>query len=322
MQKAIFQNQQKVVATLLYQSQQTIDIAMCWFTHPLFFSILLKKAGKGLTIRLIVQFDQANFNPKGLPFKELINLGAEVYAFRQNKLLHHKFVVIDDRRLLTGSYNWTGTDNADNLLFSDAPDLVRAYQNEFQRLWQNGESLKSLIGIKPPAPSFLKLFEPIAFNVLDLRHAIIWGSRVWIAVFTEAESDVWQQCRQMQRHFLKIKVDYFDQNKPAWDREDFSKWVQGLSLAKKRLLNNYCLKMKVRDIIVAVSDKGVRLASGLVGSTPEPGHLETYSFVRYVQWFEFPVDVQLLERIPKTCFTLYRESGLELISPLTNRKAA
>ena len=213
MNKAIFQNHQKAVASILHQSKRTLDIAVCWFSHPLFFSILLKKARFGIKVRLILQFDQANFHAKGLPFRELIEAGGEVYAFRQNKLLHHKFVIIDGRQLLTGSYNWTGTNNADNLILSDNVDLVVAYQSEFERLWQNAESLKSLAKIRPPAPSFLKLFEPIAWDTADLRHAIIWGARVWIAVFRANEMDVWNQCLQMQRHFLKIKVDYFDCNK-------------------------------------------------------------------------------------------------------------
>jgi len=322
MQKAIFQNHEKAIAAILYRSQHKIDIGVCWFSHPLFFSILLEKARLGVKIQLVLQFDQANFHPKGLPFKQLVEAGGKVYAYRQKKLLHHKFMLVDGKYLLTGSYNWTGTTNADNLIFTDSSDLVMSYQREFNRLWEEGESLKRLVKVIPPAPSFIKLFEPVAWDVSDLRHAIIWGARVWVAVFNESEMEVWKQCLQMQRHFLKSTVDYFNQNNFVWDPENFSEWSEGLSLAKRRLLNNYCKKLRIRDVIVTVSNKGVFLAAGLVGSIPEPGHLENYAFARFVQWFEFPEKVHPMEKVPVSIFTKYRESGLALVNSLTDRRVA
>lgn len=322
MQKAIFQNHQKAVAATLRQGQLQIDVAVCWFSQPLFFSILLQKAKQGVCIRLILQFDQANFHPRGLPFKQLIEAGGKVYGFRQNRLLHHKFVIIDGRYLLTGSYNWTNTNNADNLIFTDASELVIKYQSEFDRICRNCESLKKLANTIPPAPSFLKLFEPIAWEVSDLRHAIIWGAKVWISVFKENEMEVWNECLQMQRHFLKLKVDYFDCNNPVWSPDDFKNWSQGISLAKRRVLNNYCQKLRFRDVIVVVSDKGIRLAAGLVGSSPEPTHLESYTFARFVQWFEFPDDLLPIAKVPTSVFTSYRGSGLAMVNCLTDYRVA
>jgi cardiolipin hydrolase len=53
--------------------------------------------------------------------------------------MHHKFLVIDGRLLITGSFNWTRQaiiGNNENLVITDHADLVSAYCQEFDRLWQ------------------------------------------------------------------------------------------------------------------------------------------------------------------------------------------
>ncbi|RUS21488.1 LOW QUALITY PROTEIN: hypothetical protein BC938DRAFT_475398 [Jimgerdemannia flammicorona] len=73
--------------------------------------------------------------------------------------MHHKFVVVDHSTILTGSYNWTKGDdslyvcankltnsnsrfhsarnqnNENFIVIHNAPDAVRAYEQEFERLW-------------------------------------------------------------------------------------------------------------------------------------------------------------------------------------------
>ncbi|XP_061627514.1 mitochondrial cardiolipin hydrolase isoform X2 [Phyllopteryx taeniolatus] len=63
--------------------------------------------------------------------------------------MHHKFALVDGRRLITGSLNWTLAAvqcNAENILVTEEPRLVRPFVGEFRRLWadndpcQNGPS--------------------------------------------------------------------------------------------------------------------------------------------------------------------------------------
>ena len=52
--------------------------------------------------------------------------------------MHHKFALIDDTRLLCGSYNWTrgaADVNFENLIDTTHPELVAAFAAEFARLW-------------------------------------------------------------------------------------------------------------------------------------------------------------------------------------------
>ena len=316
MTKAIFQNHGRAVANFLHQSERSIDVAMCWFSNPYLFSILLKKARRGVKIRLIVQFDQANFHIKGLPFFRLIEAGSFIHAYDENNLLHHKFALVDERKLLTGSYNWTRTQHADNILITEDKELVTPYQSEFDRLWQKSEPLELLIKKRPPSPGFYKLFKPVICDIADLRQAIVQGAKVWISVFREKEMPIWQQGLQMQRHFLKGKADFFELNRGVWDFGAFEDWLNRLSVTQKRLLKNYCLKMRTNDILISVRGDGNLLGVGIVGSSPEPSHLKNYCFARYVQWFEFPDRVEPLKKMPSGPFGVFRGSGLRLVSLL------
>jgi phosphatidylserine/phosphatidylglycerophosphate/cardiolipin synthase-like enzyme len=79
-----------------------------------------------------------------------IALKYKFYAYRWDyayaKQLHHKFVLVDGRWLSTGSYNFS--DNAEhatmeNVVVLDGtayPELLAAYEAEFQRLWTKGEA--------------------------------------------------------------------------------------------------------------------------------------------------------------------------------------
>lgn len=323
MNKAIFHNHAKIIARILRESTQSIDIAMCWFSNPVLFDILLKKATDGISIRLLLQYDQANFHSKGLKFLELIRLGGLVLVFHKSGMLfHHKFAIIDANKLIAGSYNWTQARNKDNLIISDDKELLIAYQHTFEGWRTKLEPLPRMKKVPPPPPPFQKLFEPILWDRYDLRHAILWGSRVWISVYSEKEIDIWQDCLAQQRHFLKGKADYFELNRGIWDADTFAEWALTLPLARQRLLKNYCQRAKANDVLVAILDTGLLLGAGLIGLAPEPGHLEGYAFARYVQWFEFPRGMELGGRVPGVLFTAYRGSGLRLVDGLIERRVA
>lgn len=75
----------------------------------------------------------------GSQVNEFLRKGAFVYHKRSvgNNLMHHKFALIDGKRLVTGSFNWTMKavmGNKENVLVTEDPGLVSAYQSEFNKL--------------------------------------------------------------------------------------------------------------------------------------------------------------------------------------------
>lgn len=56
------------------------------------------------------------------------------------ELMHHKFVIIDGKILITGSTNWTMSaffGNYDNILVTDQLSLVMQFELEFEKLWED-----------------------------------------------------------------------------------------------------------------------------------------------------------------------------------------
>ena len=56
-------------------------------------------------------------------------------------VMHNKFVIVDDTKLINGSYNFTNdaeNKNCENVIFTDIPELVAAFVKEFDKLWAIG----------------------------------------------------------------------------------------------------------------------------------------------------------------------------------------
>ena len=77
--------------------------------------------------------------------KELPGIGSPRLA-RGDKL-HHKFAVVDNRKVITGSFNWSPSaahTNDETLLVIHSPQLAKHFTREMDRLWNNAE-----LGITP-----------------------------------------------------------------------------------------------------------------------------------------------------------------------------
>ena len=57
--------------------------------------------------------------------------------------MHHKFAVVDGRRLVSGSFNWTMQavmGNKENVIVTEDPDVVGPFVNMFELLWEELET--------------------------------------------------------------------------------------------------------------------------------------------------------------------------------------
>ena len=96
----------------------------------------------GLTVRVISDNDK--MEDKGNDVERLALSGIDIRIDRSPDHMHHKFMVVDGKTVLTGSYNWTRsaeTRNEENLVSIDDPYLASQFMDEFERIWTNGEPL-------------------------------------------------------------------------------------------------------------------------------------------------------------------------------------
>ena len=125
----------------LTYAKQSVKIAVSWFTNYSLFRQLKQMRDQGVKIQLIINNDLINNGGYCLNFNELIDKGVEISLVEYPHLLHHKFVIIDDKLLITGSYNWTrfSGKNYENMVVVSDEVIIEQFCNEFDELLENAE---------------------------------------------------------------------------------------------------------------------------------------------------------------------------------------
>lgn len=138
MQEAHFKNICNKLKALLIKANNTVDIAMAWFTNADLFYTLEECVRRGVKVRLILLDDPINFMEYAPDFNRLIECGGNLYIASANiGFMHHKFCIVDNKIIVSGSYNWTyyaESRNLENVFFTDDSSVISAYQEEFNHL--------------------------------------------------------------------------------------------------------------------------------------------------------------------------------------------
>jgi phosphatidylserine/phosphatidylglycerophosphate/cardiolipin synthase-like enzyme len=88
-------------------------------------------------------FERQNATGTGSEYAKLKGGGVNVLYDGNCYILHHKIIIIDDRTVITGSYNFTGSaerDNDENLVIIDDPAIARTYLDEFNRTYAQAQT--------------------------------------------------------------------------------------------------------------------------------------------------------------------------------------
>jgi phosphatidylserine/phosphatidylglycerophosphate/cardiolipin synthase-like enzyme len=132
---------QEAIVTEINKAHETIDIAMYALTSREIAQALVSAKGRNIKVKISLDIGQIKDHySKG---KYLIKKGLDVKFHMGPGLMHNKFAVIDDRVVITGSFNWTTTaekKNAENLLIISDKEIAQKYTKQFKHLWaQSGE---------------------------------------------------------------------------------------------------------------------------------------------------------------------------------------
>jgi mitochondrial cardiolipin hydrolase len=134
---------------LLDHSIRSVEACVFTITDDRLAKALTHAHQRGVEARLITESDKVD--DLGSDVRRIEDAGVAVrWECSDNRLMHHKFVVVDGSVVATGSFNWTysaAKANYENLIVSRDPAVVGSYQREFGRLWQ---CLSPADGAAPP----------------------------------------------------------------------------------------------------------------------------------------------------------------------------
>lgn len=319
---AHFQNLPDIVCRCLAQARNRIQIAVCWFSHREIFGLLLQKLRDEVAVELILEYDSQNISAYGLNFSKFIKLGGRLFAYRDSALMHHKFALIDEQMLLTGSFNWTYNSNAENIIVVENPELLAAFRDEFNRLkavcvpvWKINPASVKVFASFP-------LFQHTHFQHNYLRKRISSGTAVWWTRLDHKGGN-WQE------HFLthRLPFDALGFMRPYWATwrrwapDLFDQWwlenKAHIKPSAGRLLRTMTRRMQIGDIVLAISDKPKQLVGlGVVQSEPRPSKEDQFAAFREVQWIR--TFVESPKCLPKSSgqTARYRGSALQLLQEI------
>jgi phosphatidylserine/phosphatidylglycerophosphate/cardiolipin synthase-like enzyme len=125
------------IIRLIRSARRSIRFMLYSFTSDPIAAAILAQSEAGLEVSGIFEAEQAHSN-RGTEYDKLLAAGLDVWLDGNPRNMHHKVLIIDERIVLTGSYNFTNnarTLNDENLLVIEQPELAAAYTREFERLY-------------------------------------------------------------------------------------------------------------------------------------------------------------------------------------------
>lgn len=130
------------IVSLLEETRATVDAALYRFSNPALASALEDAARRGVRIRLVLDREKYRRTPST---QDLLKHGAMTFKLLgghkgRGSKMHHKFAILDGRRVVTGSYNWTlesEEQNYENLVVLGEPEQIGPYVQEFEALWRD-----------------------------------------------------------------------------------------------------------------------------------------------------------------------------------------
>ena len=152
-----FENIEEIVLKNIISAQSSLYVCMAWFTNFNIFKAIRHKLNTGVKIVFITNNDLINNGGYCLNFNELIENGLELHLVEYPDLIHHKFCIIDQKTVITGSYNWTFLSeniNRENVIVIQDYDVVSSFTKEFKILCDKYASITEMPSTVPDKPEY------------------------------------------------------------------------------------------------------------------------------------------------------------------------
>lgn len=128
----------RTILAELGRTRKSADICVFTITDDRIAEAIVATQKRGVRVRVLTDNDKQYDG--GSDIDRLRRAGIAVKVDETEHHMHHKFALLDEARLLNGSYNWTRSASAfneENLIVTSDPGLVRAFSRQFAALWQS-----------------------------------------------------------------------------------------------------------------------------------------------------------------------------------------
>ncbi len=119
------------------EAQSSIRVMIFSFTLDPLYEAIAERGAAGVDVRGIFETRGANTQYSECP--RLLADGFQVRMDSNPRTFHHKVLIIDERIVATGSFNFSANateSNDENLLIIHSPEIAAEYMAEFDRQWE------------------------------------------------------------------------------------------------------------------------------------------------------------------------------------------
>lgn len=211
---------EEALVNFIDSAQDSIELCVFELNLQSVVDKLVEKHEAGVDVRIIIDADYQGEQE----LRSLFTKGVPLKVDPRSAFMHNKFVVVDEQRVWTGSYNFTSNGtrkNDNNALTIESESLAENYLSEFNEMWEHGEGIFSKNeGFGPKSPpmtpnakisfasaSLENYFAP-EDNVLEkiLRELKEAKASIHVMAFSFTSKEMASVIRMKKRNGLGVKV--------------------------------------------------------------------------------------------------------------------
>lgn len=210
------------IVALMQKAKKSIIIDVAHFNSKRIANALIAIRNSKPNLKIEVLLDMGEYGDKKSRCKELerakIDVRYKMYSLAfhhpRSQLQHHKTMIVDDRDMITGSYNWSDTaedSNYENIIVVQGhvrrnKKMVKAFLDEHDKLWNLGNDVyaRFLSAMKAePGDANYKPVVPIHFDT-DYFRAVMTLTRKQMAPLRSAasKSGVWADRKNKESSYV------------------------------------------------------------------------------------------------------------------------
>jgi len=141
-----------LVQSTIEQAEYSINLAAYSFTSYKIADALIEAKQRGVEVRVLLDKAQGKRHYRAI--KDLQDAGIPIRINRHYAIMHNKYLIVDDKTVETGSFNYTANaekHNAENVIvIKNNKKLAEAFMDNWQKLWDEGEEFPTLDRTSPP----------------------------------------------------------------------------------------------------------------------------------------------------------------------------
>jgi phosphatidylserine/phosphatidylglycerophosphate/cardiolipin synthase-like enzyme len=129
-------NVEKIIHDRIKKARESIRFMYFSFTSDNIGELMIEKFKAGIKVQGV--FEKKGSGSEHSEYIKMKIEGLPVRLDKNRHVMHHKIIIIDDVRVITGSYNLSNNANKrndENIIIIDSPEIAGKYIEEFHRIY-------------------------------------------------------------------------------------------------------------------------------------------------------------------------------------------